>query len=128
MITVVAELFERDINKLIAEIKSYEDEGALWKTAGNISNSAGNLVLHLVGNLNHFIGATLGGSGYIREREKEFSIKNIGRAKLVADLEDTKEIVNNTLVNLAHEDLDRDFSVEIGGKVSSTQHILTHLL
>ncbi len=128
MITAITELFERDINKLIAEIEGYKDEYALWKTAGNITNSAGNLVLHLIGNLNHFIGATLGHTSYIREREKEFSEKNIPRAKLVNDLKETKEVVKNTLSNLSQEELNKDFPVEIGGKVSLTQHIIIHLL
>jgi hypothetical protein len=43
--------------------------------ADGISNSAGNLCLHLIGNLNHFIGATLGNTGYVRNREQEFSSK-----------------------------------------------------
>lgn len=128
MIIIVIELFERDINKLITEIESYKDENTLWKAAGSITNSAGNLVLHLIGNLNHFIGATLGHTGYIREREKEFSAKNISLAKLVNDLKETKEVVKNTLLNLSQEDLDKDFPVEIGGKTSSTQQIIIHLL
>ncbi len=128
MLTTIKELFERDINKLIAEIEGYKDENALWKTAGSISNSAGNLVLHLVGNLNHFIGATLGHTGYIREREKEFTEKNIPRKTLVKDLKATKEVIINTLSNLPQEKLDKDFPMEIGGKISSTQHIIIHLL
>ncbi|MDQ6762010.1 MAG: DinB family protein [Bacteroidota bacterium] len=128
MITAITELFERDINKLVEEIKSYEDENALWKTAGHISNPAGNLVLHLIGNLNYFIGATLGNTGYIRDREKEFTIKNISKTKLVDDLEETRQVIKNTLANLPNEDLDKNFPVEIGGKTSSTQQILIHLL
>ena len=54
---VLAELYERDLDKLRTEIASYENEPDLWKTDEGISNSAGNLCLHLTGNLKHFFGA-----------------------------------------------------------------------
>ncbi|HEY5407636.1 MAG TPA: hypothetical protein VIJ92_11120 [Ginsengibacter sp.] len=79
MTTTIAALFERDINKLIEEINLYKNEEDIWKIKEGISNSSGNLTLHLLGNLNHFIGATLGNTGYVRERDKEFSLKNIPR-------------------------------------------------
>ncbi|MEO8108701.1 MAG: DUF1572 family protein [Ginsengibacter sp.] len=128
MLTIVTELFERDLNKLIEEIEGYKDESDIWKTGGNISNSAGNLVLHLIGNLKHFIGATLGNTGYIREREKEFSEKDVPKIQLINKLKETMGIVKNTLLHLPEDDLDKDFPVEIGGKISSTQYILVHLL
>jgi hypothetical protein len=71
------EIFERDLNKLLQEINLYKDENSLWQIKEGIGNSGGNLCLHLMGNLNHFMGAVLGGTGYVREREKEFSLKNI---------------------------------------------------
>ena len=78
MITVaLAEIFERDLNKVKQEISSYTDEKAIWKTIEGISNSAGNLALHICGNLRHFVGNTLGNSGYIRQRDLEFSSKDI---------------------------------------------------
>ncbi len=128
MTTFLSEFFERDLNKLITEIESYKDDNDIWKTKGNISNSAGNLVLHLIGNLKHFIGATLGHTGYVREREKEFSEKNVPTTKLVQELKETINIVKNTILKLPQEELDRDFPVEIGGKISSTGYILIHLL
>jgi hypothetical protein len=73
----LALIFERDLNKLKEEINLYKEESNLWKIEKNISNSAGNLALHLIGNLHHFIGAVLGNTGYVREREKEFSAVNI---------------------------------------------------
>ncbi len=128
MLTAIPELFERDINKLIAEVESYKDENTLWKTTDGISNSAGNLVLHLIGNLNYFIGATLGHTGFIREREKEFSVKDVPTMRLINELKDTIGIVKNTLLNLSEDELDKDFPVEIRGKISLTSYILIHLL
>lgn len=128
MMTTVTELFERDLNKLIKEIESYKDESNIWKTTGNVRNSAGNLVLHIVGNLKYFIGATLGNTGYIREREKEFSEKNVPTTKLVDELKETINVVKNTLLKLPQEELDKDYPWEIGGKISSTGYTLIHLL
>ena len=80
---VLIQLFERDLKKLISELEAYKDEENIWKVSGNISNSTGTLALHLVGNLKHFIGAVMGNTGYIRNREAEFSLRNIPRAQLI---------------------------------------------
>lgn len=102
-------LFKRDLNKLRTEIDSYQDEVNIWKTDKNISNSAGNLCLHLIGNLNHYIGMTLGNSGYIRNRELEFSLKDISRTKLIQQIDKTIETVALTLEKLSAEDLQKEY-------------------
>ena len=81
------EIFERDLQKLITEINLYNDEDNLWLVKEGISNSAGNLCLHLIGNLNHFIGASLGNTGYVRHRDDEFNLKNIPRQDLLMNIE-----------------------------------------
>lgn len=120
-------LFARDLNKLKTEIESYQDERNLWKTDKNISNSAGNLCLHLVGNLNHYIGATLGHSGYLRIRDLEFSLKDIPRAKLIQQIESTLEIVNSSLERLSPEDLHKQYPSEPLGYEMTTGYFLIHL-
>lgn len=70
-------IFNRDLNRLKAEIELYQDEAKIWYIETGIANSAGNLCLHLIGNLNTYIGATLGTTNYIRNRELEFSLKDI---------------------------------------------------
>ena len=121
------EIFERDLNKLKAEIDLYKDESSLWIVKEGIGNSAGNLCLHLMGNLNHFIGAVLGNSGYIREREKEFSLKNIPRQQLIASIENTIPIVTETLHSLTEADLEKHFPIEVFGKPMKTDFFLLHL-
>jgi len=120
-------LFARDLNKLKTEIESYQDERNLWKTDKNISNSAGNLCLHLVGNLNHYIGATLGHSGYLRIRDLEFSLKDIPRAKLIQQIESTIEIVKSSLERLSPEDLYKQYPSEPLGYEMTTGYFLIHL-
>ena len=95
MINQLINIFSRDLNKLKEEISLYKDENSLWIVKGDISNSAGNLCLHLIGNLNHFIGATLGNSGYVRTRELEFSSKNSSREEMLKSVDQTIEIVTN---------------------------------
>ncbi len=124
MISAITSLFERDLNKLEEEINLYKNEEDLWKIKEGISNSGGNLALHLVGSLNHFIGATLGSTGYIRERDKEFSLKNIPRLQIVQDIKNTIEVINNTLSHLTNEDLKKDFPVPVGNKTSSMSYTL----
>ena len=125
--TNLIEIFDRDLNKLIAEINLYKDEGSLWITKEGISNSAGNLCLHLMGNLNHFIGAILGNNGYIREREKEFSLKNIPRKDLIQSIENTNMVVKESLSKLTAADFEKFFPLEVFGKPLTTGFMLLHL-
>lgn len=124
MIPTIISLFEKDLNKLVEEINLYNNEQDLWKIKEGISNSGGNLALHLVGSLNHFIGATLGNTGYIRERDNEFSLKNIPRSQIIQDIKNTTEVIKNTLSLLNEEDLEKDFPVAVGNKTASVFYIL----
>lgn len=118
------EIFERDINKLKEELSLYKNEKDLWVVKGDVKNSAGTLTLHLIGNLNHFIGAVLGNTGYVREREKEFSDRNIPLEKMFHDLDEVLRIVKNTLSKLSDADLQKDFLVELIGKRKIVQELL----
>nr|WP_317129822.1 DUF1572 family protein [Chryseobacterium mulctrae] len=101
----IKSLFTRDLNQLKKEIEAYQNEEAIWKIDKKILNSAGNLSLHLVGNINHFIGSILGHSGYVRNRELEFSLKNVPRTELVEKIEKTIEVVHSSLDQLSEEDI-----------------------
>jgi uncharacterized damage-inducible protein DinB len=120
--------FERDLLKWKEEISLYEQEADLWAVRGDIANSTGNLTLHLVGNLNHFIGATLGHTGYVRQRDDEFALKNISRSTLLIMLDDTRTMVVQTLQNLSADDIEKDFPLEKHGKTVRTTHMLLHLM
>lgn len=120
-------LFTRDLNKLKAEIEAYQNKEALWKTDKSIANSAGNLCLHLVGNLNTYIGAQLGNSGYIRQRDLEFSLKNIPKHELIQQIEKTIGVVNSILVKLSAEDLEKEYPIEPLGYTMTTEYFLIHL-
>ena len=121
------EIFERDLQKLKTEINLYKDEDNLWLVKDGISNSAGNLCLHLLGNLNHFIGATLGHTGYVRHRDDEFNLKNILRQDLIMNIENCILIVKESLKNLPEEDLQKDFPLEVFNRTVKTDFMLVHL-
>jgi uncharacterized damage-inducible protein DinB len=124
---VLIELYERDLAKLKSEIEQYDDEADLWKIATGISNSAGNLCLHLTGNLNHFFGAVLGDSGYVRDRDAEFANQNVARSKMLADIDATLDVVRSTLAALTENDLDKPYPIEVFGHAMTTGFFLVHL-
>ena len=128
MIESLKSLYTRDLNKLRTEILSYNNEKAIWSVDKNISNSAGNLCLHLVGNLNHFIGAILGNSGYVRNRDLEFSLKNIPRPELIEKIDGTLDIVTKTLDKLDEDDLKKEYPLVVFESKMSTEYFLIHLL
>ena len=124
---ILGELYERDLNKLKAEIELYSDEADLWKKPGDVPNSAGNLCLHLNGNLQHFFGAVLGATGYVRDRDAEFSSVGISREAMISDVESTLAVVKSTLAKLSDDDLAAIYPIEVFGKPMTTGFFLTHL-
>ncbi|KAA3609976.1 MAG: DinB family protein [Calditrichaeota bacterium] len=120
-------LFERDLKRLKKQVELYSDESALWIVDKEINNSAGNLCLHLFGNLQYFIGNVLGDSGYIRDREKEFSVKNISRIDLLSKLQTTQDVVKQTLSGLTEKDLEKIYPEQVLGYEMTTAFFLIHL-
>ncbi|GAB3987856.1 hypothetical protein GCM10028807_09350 [Spirosoma daeguense] len=127
LIDVVNTLFQRDLEKLKAEISLYKDEQKIWYVEKNIANSAGNLCLHLVGNLNTYIGGEFGKTGYVRHRDLEFSLKNIPRAELLTKIDETKAAVAKGLANVTEEQLNEEYPMLVFDKPTSTGYFLTHL-
>ena len=121
-------LFSRELEKLKKEIESYKTESNIWIIDKNISNSTGNLCLHLIGNLNTYIGKELGGTDYIRNRDLEFSIKDIPRAELIQKIDNTISMVNKTLDTLTAEQLNADYPAPVFAEKMTTQFFLVHLI
>ncbi|REC43503.1 DinB family protein [Chryseobacterium pennipullorum] len=121
-------LYSRDLNKLKTEIEAYQNEENLWKIDKNILNSAGNLCLHLVGNLNHFIGAQLGNTGYVRQRDLEFSLKDVSRVELIEKVEATTAMIDFVLPQLSEEDLKKEYPLVVFENKMTTDYFLIHLI
>lgn len=121
-------LFERELDKLEAEIKQYPDEASVWRLEGDIKNPGGNLCLHLYGNLQQYIGEQLGHSGYQRNRPLEFSARDVSRAQLLNEIQKTKLVVSATLRKLSDESIRQMYPEEVLGYPMTTVFFLTHLL
>ena len=127
LLTSLQTLFQRDLQKLKQEIELYQQESNIWKVEPNITNSAGNLCLHLVGNINHFIGKILGGTDYVRNREAEFADKDVPRTVLVGMVEETIQVVAASLQKVSPEQLQEPYPLEVFGYPMTTEFFLVHL-
>ena len=124
----LAILFERDILKVKKEISLFTDESLLWKITGDIQNSAGNLCLHLLGNLQHYIGHHLGKTDYVRNRPLEFSSKNIPAKDMMEELDKTATIVKQTILSLTEEQLNKEYPEKVLDQTMTTEYFILHLL
>ena len=122
-------LFQKDLDKLKEEITLYPKDEQLWQVREGINNSGGNLCLHLTGSLQHFIGAVLGDSGYVRNRDAEFRLKNVPRSKLLEDIDITRNVVTDTLEQLSKNELQKDYPLPVlNEEKTNTSYFLLHLL
>ena len=105
----------RELRSLRRELQRYPDEASLWSTPAGLPNSAGTLALHIAGNLQHYIGAQLGESGYVRDREREFSARNVPRSQILAEIDAAEQAIRTTLPRLTPEQLAADYPETVGG-------------
>ena len=120
-------MFRRDLEKLRSEIELYKNEKSIWRVERNIANSAGNLCMHLVGNLNTYIGAEFGKTGYVRDRPLEFSIKDVPRQELIQKVNDTIAVVEESLDTIKPEQLLEDYPQQVFDYKMTTGYFLIHL-
>ncbi|MCA9762082.1 MAG: DUF664 domain-containing protein [Gemmatimonadetes bacterium] len=117
----------RDLEGFVAELHAYPDEASVWALPPGFLNSGGTLALHAAGNIRHFVGAVLGETGYVRDRDHEFAARGVPRAELVAELEAARADVDGILRVLDPERAYETFPVRIGGEQLGTSRVLVHL-
>lgn len=126
-----ASILTRELDRLVRQIEAYPDEADLWRTEGSITNSAGTLALHLAGNLEHFVGAALGGSGYIRDRDAEFGDRGVARDEIVRRIRACQDAIRDTLSEIPDATLLAPYPgkapASLGGEGVSAATFLTHL-
>lgn len=127
IIEIVKTILARDLDKLYTEISLYQKEANIWKTENQIANSAGNLCLHLIGNLNTYIGKEIGGYHYVRNREAEFTLKTVPKRVLLEEVEKTKQTIIASLNNLQESDLEKQYPILVFENKTSTGYLLIHL-
>jgi hypothetical protein len=123
----LAALLRRDLTKLVQELSAFPD-GQLWERLPGVANSAGNLALHLEGNLREYIGRQLGGIAFKRERPLEFSTTGLPLADLVSRIEHVKETIPEVVAALSAETLDATYPENVLGVPLSTKQFIIHLL
>ena len=126
-VTSLKDLFIRDLKRLKKEIESYSSQSSMWQIQGDIFNSAGNLCLHLIGNLKHFIGRGLADTDYVRDRNFEFSGKDVSKEGMLKDIEETIEVVEQGFDAISDDDLMKPFPIVIWEEEKSMIFTLIHL-
>ena len=120
-------VIQGNLQQLKKEMSAYNNEEDIWALDGEILNTAGNLCLHLCGNLQHFIGTVLGNSGYVRQRDAEFSTKNVPVSELLILIDNTMEVISSTLSTLDDNSLAQPYPENISKSPMTTEHMLIHL-
>jgi hypothetical protein len=123
----IGSILDRDLRALRREVEAYANEADLWRPAPGISNPAGTLVLHLAGNLQHFFGARLGQSGYVRNRPAEFSRRGVPRVELLREIEAARNAVTAALAGLEPSQLAAEYPETIADARLTTGEFLLHL-
>jgi hypothetical protein len=123
----IATLLIRELDSFERELQLFPDDASVWQVVPGITNSAGTLAVHVSSNLLHFIGAVLGSSGYIRDRPGEFSVRDIPRALLIADIGRARDAVTRIVPQLTDHDLSQPYPEEVAGVQIVTGLFLAHL-
>jgi len=119
----LTDLLVRQLTTLKDEILKFKNEENIWKATDGVINSAGTLVLHLLGNMKFTVGTQLGGTGYVRNREQEFSLRDVAREQLIADIESTIEVIKTNLATIDQARLDETYSLEMIGTHSTVWYL-----
>lgn len=127
LVSAVAAVLDRDLRTLRREVEAYPDDASLWQTVPGISNVGGTLALHLAGNIQHYFGARLGGTEYVRDRGAEFSRRDVPRAELLTEIEAARAAVRKAVERVSEAQLSAEFPEPIADMRIETGEYLLHL-
>jgi hypothetical protein len=124
--TLVGQL--EGLRDAVRELAGPLGEGEFWKKPLDPGNSVGHLVLHLTGNLNHFVGGQLGGTGYVRDREREFTeAQPPPRAEALAGLDAAVATFRRVVEGLSAEQLAAPHpEARFGTVLNALVHLVSH--
>ena len=126
-VVALAAILDRDLATLRREVEAYPDERDLWREIPGVANVGGTLVLHLTGNLQHYFGTRLAGTGYVRDRPAEFSRRNVPRPELLKEIDAARAAVKAASTAVGTAQLAADFPEAVGGSRVKTGDYLVHL-
>lgn len=122
----LAGLLRRDLLRLADQIGRVPEE-ILFATLPGVTNSCGNLAMHLEGNLREYIGRQLGGVAYVRERPLEFAGKDVGRDELERRVREVAELVPGVVDALTPDRLAAVYPENVLGTPMTVGQFLIHL-
>ena len=124
-----AGIMDRELGRLEAELRAYRDEDNLWVMQGAQKNAPGTLALHLVGNLMAFVGADLGGTGYVRDREAEFGDRDVSRGELLGQVAECRRMLASVLPEVPANVMDGPHPGKLPEHMAgfTTHHLLVNL-
>jgi hypothetical protein len=120
-------LLTRELDGFRRELELFPDDDSMWRTVPGITNSAGNLALHVAGGLQYLIGAVLGRTGYVRNRDAEFSRRSGTRSEVIAELDRALAVVREVVPQLSRSALAAEFPEPVIGTRLPTGRFLLHL-
>lgn len=127
VLPAIAALLDRDLRTLRREVEAYADDGSLWRSVPGVANVGGTLVLHLTGNLQHYLGTRLGRSSYVRDRTAEFARRDVPRSELLREIEAARAAVKAAVSRISERELSAEFPETVGGVRVQAGEYLMHL-
>ena len=121
-------LLTRELDGFRREVALHPDNEALWHAMPGVTNAPGNLALHVAGNLQHFVGALLGGTGFVRNRDAEFATRSGTRADVDCALASAIDAVQGTLARMSDADLEQPMPGAPNGLRTTRGRFLMHLV
>ncbi len=123
----LATFFHRDLTRLGQQIEAFRNDEALWRTLPGVSNAAGNLALHIEGNLREYVGRQLGKLPYSRNRELEFSLRGLSKHELGTRIAELRRSIPSIIEELSSEQMEMEYPEVVLEIAISTQEFLIHL-
>ncbi|HLK17881.1 MAG TPA: DinB family protein [Bryobacteraceae bacterium] len=120
-------LYRRDLARLMQQVDAFPGDESLWRKLPGITNPAGNLVLHLEGNLREYIGRQLGGLPYERVRPLEFSSTGLPKENLTARLSELRNTIPSVIERLSQDELEKPYPEQVLEIPLTTQEFLIHI-
>lgn len=120
-------MLTRELDGIAREIEAFPDDTTIWQVAPGVTNSAGNLALHIAGNMLHFIGTLLGNTGYVRDRDREFSQRSGTKRELLEELARARAVVQRVLPSVPPESLETTLTTHSMPGPVRAQRLLLHM-
>jgi uncharacterized damage-inducible protein DinB len=122
----LAALYRRDLARLVRQLDALDDS-RLWQVLPGVTNSAGNLLLHLNGNLREFVGRQIGGVPYVRDRPREFAATNVPRSEMTAALTELASLIPGVIEKMTEARWNETFPENVLGEPQTNRQFVVHL-